>query len=118
MVDGFDATRQIRQLEAAGELPHASRGPIPIIALTANAIRGDRELCLAAGMDDYLSKPFDPELLYRLVADVPAQACAAAGTLTTEAACHSTGVHAASRARSPPGPHGHRSRRWSRRGSS
>ncbi|MCA9018175.1 MAG: response regulator, partial [Planctomycetaceae bacterium] len=52
-LDGFEATRRIRQLESAGTL----RGHIPIVALTANAIKGDRERCFDAGMDEYLSKP-------------------------------------------------------------
>jgi len=62
-MDGFTATRQIRQRETLGQLP----GRVPIIALTANAIRGDREACLAAGMDDYVSKPFTPAQLVQTI---------------------------------------------------
>src|SRR3954468_2296136 len=59
-LDGFDATRAIRADEA--QQPARARH-IPIVALTANALNGDRERCLAAGMDDYLAKPFTHEQL-------------------------------------------------------
>ncbi len=61
VLDGFEATALIRKAELAGARH------IPIIAMTANAMQGDRERCLAAGMDDYLSKPIKPEILQNLL---------------------------------------------------
>ncbi|MDQ8204139.1 response regulator [Pelagicoccus sp. SDUM812003] len=58
VMDGFEATRKIRTLEARRE-----KERVPIIALTANAIIGDDIKCYQAGMDDYLSKPIDPPKL-------------------------------------------------------
>jgi len=58
-MDGFEATREIRRLEQAGILTIQAGRRLPIIALTANALKGDRELCLEAGMDAYATKPFD-----------------------------------------------------------
>ncbi len=57
-MDGFEATRQIRQWEA-DQGRH-----IPIIAMTAHALKGDRELCIEAGMDDYVTKPLESKLLF------------------------------------------------------
>jgi len=55
VMDGLAAARAIRELEGASKRP----GPrVPIVALTGNAMPGDREACVAAGMDDYLAKPF------------------------------------------------------------
>ena len=68
-MDGFEATQKIRDAEAAQSRP-ARR---TIIALTANAIKGDRERCLSAGMDGYLTKPIDPvELIETIRSFLPA----------------------------------------------
>jgi len=62
-MDGFTATQEIRKIEATQSAhPH-----ITIVALTANAMQGDRERCLLAGMDDYVSKPFTHESLQRIL---------------------------------------------------
>ena len=73
-MDGFAATRAIREREAytssapnqqAAVSPH-----IPIVAMTAHAMKGDRERCLEAGMDSYISKPLNPQQLYEVIESV------------------------------------------------
>jgi signal transduction histidine kinase/DNA-binding response OmpR family regulator len=63
VMDGLEATRQIRELEKGTP----GRTPVHIIAMTANAMKGDRETCLAAGMNDYVSKPFRAEELRKVL---------------------------------------------------
>jgi CheY-like chemotaxis protein len=56
VMDGYEATRRLRALEGTDK--HTT-----VIALTANAMAGNRERCLAAGMDDFIGKPYDKEQL-------------------------------------------------------
>jgi CheY-like chemotaxis protein len=65
-MDGLEASRQITARWKSGERPR-------IVAMTANAMQGDREMCLAAGMDDYLTKPIRVERLVEALNDVTAR---------------------------------------------
>jgi CheY-like chemotaxis protein len=64
-LDGFEATRLIRELEE-----DSGRARTPIVAMTANAMAGDRERCIEAGMDEYLAKPVHPEDLSAMLSRV------------------------------------------------
>lgn len=69
VMDGYAAARALRQAEAEALLPGTGR--LRIIAMTANAMRGDREKCLAAGMDDYIAKPITLPALEKALQQVP-----------------------------------------------
>lgn len=62
IMDGFEATEKIRELEK-----NTNSKRVPIIALTANAMKGDREKCIGKGMDDFLSKPFRMNELLEII---------------------------------------------------
>ncbi|MEW4490543.1 response regulator [Thalassoglobus sp. JC818] len=64
-MDGLAATAEIRKLQSLGEI-----GPVPIVAMTAHAMKGDRERCLDSGMDDYVSKPIRPQELKRVIKEL------------------------------------------------
>jgi signal transduction histidine kinase/CheY-like chemotaxis protein len=63
VLDGYDTAREVRRRETV-----AGSGHVPIVAMTASAMQGDRERCLAAGMDDYIAKPIDSGKLDQLLA--------------------------------------------------
>ena len=66
-LDGLEATRRIRARQAEATPPPALAKKLVIIAMTANAMSGDREKCVAAGMDDYVPKPVRPDVLQQMV---------------------------------------------------
>lgn len=67
VLDGLEATRRLRAL--TDDEGHALYPPsrLPVIAMTANAMSEDREVCLKAGMNDYIAKPIDPDILYQVL---------------------------------------------------
>ncbi len=83
-MDGFEATRAIRAWETASRTSESPATRLPIVALTANAMQGDRDRCLAAGMDDYITKPLARSDLARVLeATGPKTTLAAAASAAT-----------------------------------
>jgi CheY-like chemotaxis protein len=77
VMDGLEAVQRLRKQEAA------TGRHLPVIAMTAHAMQGDRERCLAAGMDGYVSKPFKMhELLAEIASLLPGYAIVASDTAT------------------------------------
>jgi CheY-like chemotaxis protein len=68
VMDGYTATRKIRELEALSSKLQAGKSRLPIIAMTAHAMAGDHEMSIAAGMDDHVTKPIDPAQLFGTLA--------------------------------------------------
>jgi CheY-like chemotaxis protein/HPt (histidine-containing phosphotransfer) domain-containing protein len=91
-MDGLDATRRIRQRQQEAAPPPHFQRPIVIIAMTANAMQGDREKCVAAGMDDYLPKPVRPEALQAMLEQQAARVLKFAAPAAGPAAVPSTPV--------------------------
>lgn len=93
VMDGLQATAEIRAHEEAAELPHC-----PVIALTANAMSGDREKCIEAGMDDYLSKPVNKNKLlvvikkWQKLEDAFSRTDGARNDCFSESDCHTTNM--------------------------
>ena len=88
VMDGYTATRQRREDERAHGWPR-----LPIIAMTANAMVGDREKCLAAGMDDYLTKPLNRQLLQKTLVHWLAKSAQDSATPTPSASTAAADVH-------------------------
>jgi len=61
-MDGYETARNVRRIEKENNMAR-----IPIIAMTAHALKGDRERCIASGMDDYITKPFNPHQLQAIL---------------------------------------------------
>lgn len=76
-MDGFEATAKIREIQA-------SRRRVPVVAMTAMAMKGDREKCLGGGLDDYITKPIEPGALERVLGNVAGTGSPSAPALIVE----------------------------------
>ena len=89
-MDGLEATRQIRLREKQTPPPPHFAQPVVIIAMTANAMHGDREKCVTAGMDDYLPKPVRPETLAQMLERHGQKLAKSAGSLPATVAAQAS----------------------------
>ncbi|HEX5783311.1 MAG TPA: ATP-binding protein [Burkholderiaceae bacterium] len=108
-LNGLDATREIRALEASGfQPPHTTRQHTPIVAVTANAMSGDRDLCETVGMDTYVSKPVGPQALTQAMTEaltrLPPQATAnlLAFPVPSPSGPHATALREGTKPATPP----------------
>ncbi|MGH8234777.1 MAG: ATP-binding protein, partial [Rhodanobacteraceae bacterium] len=83
VLDGYSATRRLREIEGEQRKPRT-----PVIAMTAHAMSGDRERCLQAGMDDYLAKPLDRQLLAQTLVRWMQHSSSAAAPKTASGPAH------------------------------
>ncbi|KAB2653828.1 MAG: response regulator [Verrucomicrobia bacterium] len=91
-MDGLDATREIRQRQQHPATHKNFKSPMIIVAMTASAMPGDRERCLAAGMDDYLSKPVRPEDVRAVIERWAAKAALDTVTPANDSASHTASL--------------------------
>ena len=93
-MDGLEATREIRQRQQDRATHKNFKSPMIIVAMTASAMPGDREKCLAAGMDDYLSKPVRPEDVRAVIERWAEKAALDTAPPTTDSAPHTASIMA------------------------
>ncbi|MGI9591636.1 MAG: response regulator, partial [Myxococcota bacterium] len=105
VLDGFGATQRIREWERTARTERSSKvPPLPIVAVTAHAMGGDRERCLEAGMDDHLTKPFSRANLVEMVERWANQPRPELEDETSEGAMQATSGEAAAREAGGAGP--------------
>jgi PAS domain S-box-containing protein len=107
-LDGYEATRRIRQFEQQRVAPFDWKAPLHIIAMTANAMEGDREKCLLAGMNDYVSKPVRLEALRAALARHGDRENGVPGGASNPCTSHATGCSAMVEGFQPVGGHASR----------
>ena len=107
LMDGYEATRLIRQQERfvrSSTTPNAGPRRVPIVAMTASAMAGDREKCLRSGMDDYVSKPFTRDQLLRVLNKWLRPATSTSTTSTFESESPAETIHPVENSGRPKSP--------------